>query len=199
VKQHMQETAAAAARGRALRRMVDVARRAPSVHNTQPWLWTIQTTPGAARRPDACARGSGPGGSQPRHELRDRPAPRPGRRPVPWDGRPSWAPFLTLVIPTCWLGSGCARRRSRWMQRSRWRLSRRAAPIDVASPRGRSPDKRLRRLARRLGVSGRRWSRSLIPGRRLQLERLVDRAMEIQDQDLRVRMEERCMDRAQRG
>ena len=32
----------------------------------------------------------------------------------------------------------------------------------------------------------------LDPGRRLRLERLVDRAMEIQDQDLRVRMEERA-------
>ena len=37
----MKETAAAATRGRAFRRVVDVARRAPSVHNTQPWTWTI--------------------------------------------------------------------------------------------------------------------------------------------------------------
>ena len=37
----MKKTPAAEVRDHALRRVVDIARRAPSVYNTQPWTWSI--------------------------------------------------------------------------------------------------------------------------------------------------------------
>ena len=54
------------------------------------------------------------------------------------------------------------------------------------------PDERLLRLSSMSRSLGAMVVPVLDPRRRLRLERLVDRAMEIQDQDLRVRMEERA-------
>lgn len=188
----MQETAAVAARGRALRRMVDVARRAPSVHNTQPWLWTIQD--------DALEL----------HADRTRAleaADPEGRNLVMSCGTAlhhalvaaralGWAPVVgTLPDP----------RDPDLLARIRVRPAE--IPVDAAqslaavearcTDRRRFtawpiPDKRLRRLATATRSLGATVVPIPDPGRRLQLERLVDRATEIQDQDLRVRMEERA-------
>ncbi len=66
-------------------RVVVLACRAPSVHNTQPWHWRIVDAghPRAVRRPRSPAEGRRPGRSQPGDQLRCRPAPRHRGRTCP--------------------------------------------------------------------------------------------------------------------
>jgi nitroreductase len=188
----MKETTAAATRGRALRRVVDVARRAPSVHNTQPWLWTVHD--------DALEL----------HADRTR-----GLEAADPDGR-----NLVMSCGTALHHALVAARALGWAPvvealpdprdpdlLARVRVRQAQIPVDAAqslaavekrcTDRRRFtswpiPDERLRRLAKATRSLGATVVPIPDPGRRLQLERLVDRAMEIQDQDLRVRMEERA-------
>ena len=188
----MKETAAAATRGRAFRRVVDVARRAPSVHNTQPWTWTIHD--------DALEL----------HADRTR-----GLEAADPDGR-----NLLMSCGTALHHALVAARALGWAPvvdtlpdprdpdlLARVRLRPAAIPTDAAesleaikvrcTDRRRFtswpiPDARLRRLATATRSLGATAVPILDLWRRRPLERLVDRAMEIQDQDLRIRMEERA-------
>ena len=63
-----------------VRTIVELAGRAPSVHNTQPWRW-VSTPEGSTSSQTPAVRGrERPDRSQPGDQLRRRAAPRPGRR-----------------------------------------------------------------------------------------------------------------------
>jgi hypothetical protein len=171
---------------------VDVARRAPSVHNTQPWLWTIHD--------DALEL----------HADRTRAlqaADPEGRNLVMSCGTAlhhalvaaralGWAPVVD-ALPDPREPDVLARIRLRpaavpgdaaqWLETIDARCTDRrrftAWPI---------PAERLLRLSSMSRSSGAMVVPVLDSRRRLRLEGLVDRAMALQDQDLRVRMEERA-------
>ena len=190
--ERMKETTAPVAQARAFRRIVDVARRAPSVHNTQPWMWSIH------------------GEALELHSDRTRAleASDPeGRNFVMSCGTAlhhacvaaraaGWAPVVdTLPDP----------RDPDLLARIRLRTA--GIPVDAGrwldaidarcTDRRRftswpMPDTRLQRLSTATRSLGATVIPILDPGRRLRVERLVHRAMEVQDQDLGVRMEERA-------
>ena len=188
----MKQTAAAAALDRAFRRAVDLARRAPSVYNTQPWTWSIH------------------GGALELHADRTR-----GLEASDPEGR-----NLVMSCGTALHHALVAARALGWAPvvdalpdprdpdlLARIRLRPAEVPVDAAqwfeaidsrcTDRRRFtswpiPDERLQRLSSVTKSLGATVVPILDPRKRLWLERLVDRAMEVQDQDLRVRMEERA-------
>jgi nitroreductase len=188
----MKQTATAAARDRTFRRVVDLARRAPSVHNTQPWTWSIhgdalelhadRTRQLEAADPEgrnlvlSC-------GTALHHALvaarAQGWAPVVDTLPDPRDpdllARIRLRPAEVPVDAAQWfeaIGARCTDRR----RFTSW-------PI---------PDERLQRFSSVTRSLGATVVPILDPQKRQRLERLVDRAMEVQDQDLRVRMEERA-------
>ena len=121
-----------------LRRIVELACRAPSVHNTQPWPWRggpdrstcTPTGPAAARHR--------PGGPQPGDQLRRRAAPRAGGR-----GRSAGRHGDPAPRPRPARPAGPSRTGPRHSVPPRGRSALEAiesgAPTGGGSPRGRSP------------------------------------------------------------
>ena len=89
------------------RRLVSLAIRAPSVHNTQPWAWRIGPDGiEPVRRRVAPARRRRPHGTQPRDQLWGGPASSPGRGPCVRTA-PRGSPSAGCRrIPPCWRASG---------------------------------------------------------------------------------------------
>jgi len=188
----MKQTAAAAARDRTFRRVVDIARRAPSVHNTQPWTWSIHgdALELYADRTRALEASDPEGrnlalscGCALHHALVATRAlgwtPVVDTLPDPRDpdllARIRPRPADIPVDAVRWLDAIDARCTDRRRFTS-W-------PI---------PDERLQELSSVTRSLGAAAVPILDHGTRLRLEQLVDRAMRIQGQDLRVRMEERA-------
>ena len=184
--------AAAAARDLTFRRVVDIARRAPSVHNTQPWTWSIhgdalelyadRTRALEASDPDGRNLAMSCGCAL-HHALVATRAlgwtPVVDTLPDPRDpdllARIRPRPADIPVDAVRWLDAIDARCTDRRRFTS-W-------PI---------PDERLQELSSVTRSLGATAVPILDHGTRLRLEHLVDRAMRMQGQDLRVRMEERA-------
>ena len=91
-----------------LHRIVEIATRAPSVHNTQPWRWrggshTLELYADTSRQLPAHRSRR----AQPHPQLRCGTAPRPGRGGGARVADPGARATRTRTAPTCWPASTC--------------------------------------------------------------------------------------------